>query len=193
MASTLPSGNTHALPGISLLGLTRRNVYSLLAERPQTPLSRCAFWLRLSGHFCYLLLKSFTYCICKNIFYLFLQSYTFCSLWKKKKITVIEGCVFYSLFFSPSGPRIDFQHSRVWQNQNQWDVPALTICTHALYMAQPALVLILSLQNLRDEYKWHLLCQIPEFVSTKMFVFRLSFEGSVQRQNVRGHTVPHLF
>lgn len=40
---------------------TGQNVYSLHAEQPPSPLSRCAFRLRLSGHFLLLVTKKKLY------------------------------------------------------------------------------------------------------------------------------------
>lgn len=118
VVDALPSGNTQALPGISLLGQTGRNVYSLLAEQPLSPPSRCAFWFCLSGHFLSLVTKkkSFIYCICRNIFYLFLQSYNFCSLWERKRSLYFEweqcllwekisvNCAVFVFFFASVAP-----------------------------------------------------------------------------------------
>lgn len=115
MATTLPSGNTQALPGISLSPprQTGQNVYSLHAEQPPSPLSRCAFRLRLSGHFLLLVTKK------KALYTVYVEIYSICFYKatnfavfenKKKKSTVlwtraVSGDNIVRLCRFPRGPR----------------------------------------------------------------------------------------
>lgn len=86
MATTLPSGNTQALPGISLSPprQTGQNVYSLHAEQPPSPLSRCAFRLRLSGHFLLLVTKK------KALYTVYVEIYSIC-FYKATNFAVFEN------------------------------------------------------------------------------------------------------